>query len=207
MTARGAEYHLSGVHEHDNVISIEDIAHALAQINRFTGHANRPYSVAEHSLLCVDIAERLQLSPFGQMAALMHDAHEAYTGDITSPVKWTIGQPWKDFETVHSIAVRKYFGLSTKFITYRQQVEQCDLVALATERRDLMPWRADISSSWPILDTPSHPVPVADWVNLNSLQRVQCHWTEWRDQFLEKFHSLKGASAEWFAANVKEHLS
>ena len=48
---------------------IERIAHSLAQINRFNGHAARPYSVAEHSLLVLDIAKtKLGLDAHGQMA-------------------------------------------------------------------------------------------------------------------------------------------
>ena len=66
---------------------IEDIAHALAQINRFTGHAARPYSVAEHSLLVCDIVRAKGLNAHAQLLALLHDAHEAYCGDVASPTK------------------------------------------------------------------------------------------------------------------------
>jgi len=207
ITAHGAEYHLAGAYGSDNAISIDTIAHALAQINRFTGHAKRPYSVAEHSLLCADIAERLQLSPFVRLAALMHDAHEAYVGDVSSPAKQAIGQGWKDFEDIHTRAVRRHFGMLPVFTNARAQIHQCDLVALATERRDLMKWDEGVSSAWAILDTPGRVVPCAEWVDLNQAQREQRHWTEWRDLFLERFHALRLANAEWFKANVREHLA
>ena len=63
-------------------LDIHDIAHALHQINRFNGHASRPYSVLSHSM-CASI-----LMPEGKkMEGLLHDAAEAYIGDITTPAK------------------------------------------------------------------------------------------------------------------------
>jgi len=60
---------------------IEDIAHALSQQARFNGHASDQYSVAEHSVLVSLITEG---DPF---EGLMHDATEAYIGDLVKPVK------------------------------------------------------------------------------------------------------------------------
>jgi hypothetical protein len=69
-------------------IHLEDIAHALACCNRFAGHCRRPISVAQHSVyvarLCGD-----QILPV-QRQALLHDASEAYLGDIT---KWLKNSP------------------------------------------------------------------------------------------------------------------
>ena len=65
-----------------SMIDIEDIAHSLHQINRFNGHAVRPYNVLAHSM-CASA-----LMPHGKrMEGLLHDAAEAYIGDITTPVK------------------------------------------------------------------------------------------------------------------------
>jgi uncharacterized protein len=74
-------------------INIKDIAHNTARINRFTGSldtGNKVYSVALHQLFCADAAKRLKLSTRTQLYALLHDAHEAYTGDINSPMKQAI---------------------------------------------------------------------------------------------------------------------
>ncbi len=59
LTASGTEYHMDGWQLLANEVSVQDVAHALSQINRFTGHARRPYSVAEHSLLAAQIAREL----------------------------------------------------------------------------------------------------------------------------------------------------
>ena len=57
-------------------ISLRTIAHHLSLINRFTGATCRPYSVAEHSLLVCEIAEReFQLDAHGLLAALLLAAH------------------------------------------------------------------------------------------------------------------------------------
>jgi hypothetical protein len=63
-------------------ISLEDIAHALAALVRWNGHRRRQISVLEHSLRVAHHA------PAGfRLEALLHDAHEAYTGDISRPMQ------------------------------------------------------------------------------------------------------------------------
>ncbi len=67
-----------------NSIDIEDIAHALSHLGRFTGHTTEFWSVAQHSLL---VAEKMPGIPEEKLVALLHDAAEAYTGDLASPLK------------------------------------------------------------------------------------------------------------------------
>jgi hypothetical protein len=64
-------------------IYIEDIAHALSNINRFNGHTKFPISVAQHS---IHVA---LLCPTCPLTALLHDASEAYLGDVTKWLKST----------------------------------------------------------------------------------------------------------------------
>lgn len=64
-------------------ICISDIAAGLSKICRFGGQINTFYSVAQHSLFCHDQARR----PYDKFAMLMHDASEAYLGDVPSPLK------------------------------------------------------------------------------------------------------------------------
>lgn len=68
-------------------ICVEDIAHALSFINRFGGHTATPYSVGEHS---IGVSNMLMRS-FGEsrlaLLGLLHDAAEAYLGDMVRPLK------------------------------------------------------------------------------------------------------------------------
>lgn len=187
--ADGTEHYLAGPEIAHNSYRVETLAHHLAIINRFTGATRRPYSVAEHSLLCADIAEACGATLPAQMACLMHDAHEAIVGDASSPVKWALGHAWDAFEHPHAHALRRYLGLQSTFIGYRHQIKQIDLVALATERRDLLPFDPAVHKPWPILDTRGCEVhPVA--TSLCTRKREQRHWSEWRDLFTARFFDL-----------------
>jgi len=66
----------------------DDIAESLAKTARFRGHTRGFYSVAEHSIFVASLAELDKQPPIVLRACLIHDAHEAYTGDVPSPLKW-----------------------------------------------------------------------------------------------------------------------
>lgn len=160
------------------------IAWSLSQINRFNGHARRPYSVAEHSLFVCEILERdFGLDVHGQFAGLMHDAHEAVCGDMHSPGKHEIGPEWYRWEHRWERLVRNTFGMHTSATANRHAIHHADLMALATEKRDLMP-EGDLS--WPAL-AGIKPVP---WVDLYSDERRALIWEDWRDRFRTRFHQL-----------------
>lgn len=118
---------------------IEDIAHALSLICRFNGHCTKFYSVAQHSL----IMSQSVFSEEHALWALMHDAAEAYIGDLIRPVKrGDVGVEFINLENLvlSQIAVR--FGLPWPM---PEEIQIEDDRILATEARDLMggqiePW-------------------------------------------------------------------
>jgi hypothetical protein len=83
---------------------IEEIAHALSNICRYTGHTNKFYSVAEHSVLVSRLVE-----PRYALAGLLHDAGEAYLGDVSSPLKALL-PAYKEIEESVEGAISRYFG-------------------------------------------------------------------------------------------------
>jgi hypothetical protein len=165
-------------------ISALDIAHHLAQINRFTGAARRPYSVAEHSLLVAGLLEGQfgVRHPGALLAALLHDAHEAYCGDVSTPVKQCIGWAWTDLEQPLENRVLDRFGVLRAARDYASLIKRCDLIALATERRDLLP---PGGPEWVSLNGVT-PAPV----DLNESSRTGYAWHEWRDLYIERFGEL-----------------
>lgn len=129
LTYSGSKFDF--IEPHKNEFRIEDIAHALSHVCRFAGHTREFYSVAQHSVL----ASRIYASPQVQMATLMHDAAEAYIGDITSPLKQLLPE-YKVIEKRIEIALFNHFGIPYPLPDW---VRKADLIMLATEKRDLMP--------------------------------------------------------------------
>jgi 5'-deoxynucleotidase YfbR-like HD superfamily hydrolase len=122
-------------------IAIEDIAHALSNLCRFTGHVRSFYSVAEHSVR-VSWACEIEHALWG----LLHDASEAYLSDISSPMKRSsqFGKLYMQAEANLMRVICLKFNLELAMPT---NVKACDARMLATERRDLLgpcnrKWRA-----------------------------------------------------------------
>jgi 5'-deoxynucleotidase YfbR-like HD superfamily hydrolase len=73
-----------------DMVNMKDIAEGLSRLPRFNGQTIRPYSVAEHSLMVYQIVNAMGFGPEVCMQALMHDATEAFTGDIPAPFKFLV---------------------------------------------------------------------------------------------------------------------
>ena|ERR1700741_2226348 len=119
----------------DSNYTIEDIAHALSHINRWTGHTRVPYNVADHSVrVSLLVPKRMAL------CALLHDASEAFCGDVSSPLKAMLPE-YKEIEQRVEKAIFSKFGID---YPYPKEVKIADLTLLVTERRDLLPAGDDI---------------------------------------------------------------
>lgn len=146
------DYALTGPGVADNVIDIHDIAHALSHINRYTGHTTEPWSVAQHSILVYMIARELHdCKPQGQHIALLHDAHEAYVGDVATPIKAALGSAWQQLERMHEERVHEALGIAHFWPHYRIDIKRMDLIALLVERSALLGPQGD-RRPWPLLD-------------------------------------------------------
>lgn len=196
LTHTGREHSLTALPHPDNAPSITEIAWSLAHINRYTGHASRAYSVAEHSLLVADIARHLGASKTTELAALWHDAHESITGDTSSPVKQMLGSAWAVFEDFHQDGLLQAYDLLEPFRAARDFIKRCDLIALATERRDLTPFNPAIHRPWPVIDTPGQRVLPWGGASLLHLSHAGRAAADWAHLFEQRSEALFAVLAE-----------
>ncbi len=154
---------------HADQINILDIAHALSLICRYTGHCREFYSVAQHCVIVSHI-----VPPEYALEGLLHDAHEAYISDMSTPLKQYIGA------TKYSqLAKRLDLAIGEKFCANLSPeypvVKHADMVALATEVRDLLG---------------PHP---AEWISMPKplLEPIECMTPDIAETaFLERFFDL-----------------
>lgn len=127
LTANGTYFDFNAPEKFDFDINV--IAHALSNMCRFTGQVREFYSVAQHSVIVSCIVK-----PEHALVALMHDMAESVLGDVSSPLK-SLLPDYKGIEARVEKAMADYFGLPFPF---PPEVKAADMVALATEKRDLM---------------------------------------------------------------------
>ncbi|MGX0875947.1 hypothetical protein ACSSV4_000619 [Roseovarius sp. MBR-154] len=136
-----------------NAIRLADIARALSRAPRFAGLTERPLSVAEHCLLCEDLARGFALPPRLRLWALLHDAAEAYICDLPGPLKACLPE-YQRIEEGLLRAVAQRFGLMWP-VPYA--VWEIDRIALKIERRAVLPATRGLPE-WPEL-----PAAIPDW--------------------------------------------
>lgn len=146
-------------------VDFRDIADQLAQINRFSGAAQKPISVAQHTLIAFEAAP-LEARPW----VLLHDAHEARINDITTPMKAALFEVAEQLvrnggrlmratlSTIalrHDEAIHAAAGLAMPDARLKEAIRRADIIALQTERRDFVgpsarAWAPDIEAARPL---------------------------------------------------------
>lgn len=168
----------------EDSIDIEDIAHALSNICRFGGHCFPFYSVAQHSVIVAALApERLRL------AALLHDASEAYLGDVIKPLKTLIATNYTQYEEQFELVIGNKYGVDYADL---MAIREYDMRALELEHEALQK---------------KNYAPLLDVMYKNGLLQTTWSWPPPYAyfKFLEVFKELYPINTEETIENVPEN--
>jgi hypothetical protein len=136
-------------------IKMEDIAWSISHTCRYNGHSRRFYSVAEH---CVHVSNAVD--PEYALAGLLHDAAEAYVGDLPYPLKVylrSIGQT--AFDEMEEQIHKAIFEMHDLPWPMPPQVKEIDKNMLAVEAPALL---GKLQPGWDMGDNPP-PVSLRYW--------------------------------------------
>lgn len=161
-----------------SMVNWQDISQSLSMQVRYLGHINKFYSVANHSVLCSQLAQAHREPLELVQACFMHDVHEAYVGDFPSPFKKAVpGLPL--FEHGVEAAVRDALNLPSDLDSMWARVKHYDIVALHMEASQLFN------------QTP-------DWVDKEIVRLVPegiklrpLEWQEGKSDFLQRAQELR----------------
>ena len=147
-------------------VDIVDIAHALSMLCRYTGHVDRFYSVAEHAWHVSYLVSRQNA-----LAGLLHDATEAYTNDISRPLKQSLPD-YKEIEQRNWLAIAVAFGLPE---TLPEEIHRADRNMLTVEKAALLKsppyWEIDFG-------IPVAPVHIYAWIPSYAEYMFLCRYYE-----------------------------
>lgn len=168
-------------------VSMDDIDFALRRIYRFGGHAN--YTVLQHSLSVFEICYTLyNENPSHQLrlAALLHDAAEAYIGDIPTPIKNLI-PGIEDIEINILKAIYEHLGLSWEDAQpssiEMDVLKYADAIALVEEARVFLRSKGRNADYWGTLaeDLSAHPFA----------QNPNCRFEAYKEFVRERLYKWK----------------
>ena len=183
-------------HPTPDMVDIQDIAHALSMTCRYGGHCREFYSVAEHSVHVEELGFKLLIPELQlrhsqstdiikelaelRLAFLLHDAAEAYTGDIISPVKKLLAPQSTELEDKWLAAIQEKFHLGNQLTLTTPVSPTADKLALSVEVLSLF---------YPVLPEwwTKFPVPTCD-----QFFPVEC-WPPHvaRQKFLDHFYEIQ----------------
>lgn len=174
QTYSGGRAYLLDPHAED--IRIVDIVRGLSHVARFAGQTRCHYSVATHSILVSEICD-----PDNALVGLLHDAAEAYIGDVVSPLKHVMAG-YRELEAKWCAAIDEAFDLKGRLTSLPPDVKHADTKALVIEAHALLvggPHRWDDE-----LITARHRAETAELEVVLEEPRVA------RKRFMDRFSSL-----------------
>lgn len=168
----------------ESEVTIDDIATALSNVCRFSGHLPRFYSVGQHLVNTSRI-----VAPEFAFTALMHDTAEAFTNDLPTPLKWAL-PIFKELEVKIESAMGDRFGFQ---YPYPDEVKLADTQMLLLEKNyvkeDTNVWEYYRDVEY------DHLLPLVD---LESWQPRRA-----KREFLERYEELRNANTRQSTERAK----
>jgi len=161
----------------ESEVTIDDLATALSNVCRFSGHLPRFYSVAQH------LVNTSRIVPSGlEFTALMHDTAEAFTNDLPTPLKFAL-PIFKELEVTIEAAMSTRFGFE---YPYPEGVKLADTQMLLLEKV----YVKEDTSVWEYYGDVKYD-HLKDVVDLDSWQPRRA-----KREFLERFEELNNERIE-----------
>jgi hypothetical protein len=160
--------------------TIEDLASALSNNCRFSGHLPRFYSIAQHLVN----ASRIVPAEHA-FTALMHDTAEAFTNDLPTPLKWEF-PVFKELESKIEAAMGAKFGFQ---FPYPPEVKLADTQMLILEKF----YVKEDETVWPFYEewTRNKVKHLLPKVDLDSWQPRRA-----KREFLERYYELQATKPD-----------
>lgn len=148
-------------------VLLSDIAHNLSVIPRWNGNCCRPFSVIEHSILVFQMVQDAGADPLTCLQALVHDATEAYIGDVPAPVKSMVPEIREYEKGVLWPPIANKFGVPVEL---QKVVRDADWTAMFVEAKCLCTTVEDLTT----------------WYRYDEFQRPAAKWIETYGQLDQK---------------------
>lgn len=161
-----------------------DIAHHLANENRYAGAAQYPYSVAQHSYLLWNYVRVHEGNPMMRKLALIHDAPEYIVKDMTRPIKHGLGEEYTSLEYRWKAAIYMAFKFPEKELSHGEvrRMKEYDLRISLDERAALLP---NSTGGWAI-----------DYLSPLNVRIEEWSWRRARVMFLAAWEQEFGLTAD-----------
>jgi len=174
-------------------VFIDDIGMALSRLIRYNGLSDTWITVAQHSVQCEYMIYKDGGTFEDRLAMLMHDAAEAYIGDMIRPLKCMFPE-FKKIEANIYAAIEEALGLPTMD---EKTIKHYDNLAWAWEKRDFYPSSRD----WPYTpDLPAYLPTMRQWSHSKSRKMFMQTW--WHLSCV--IENLRTASTTWEPSDMDQ---
>jgi hypothetical protein len=169
------DYASPAVHD----VELSDVATSLSFTCRYGGFIDRYYSVAEHACYTAQLLTEWRSDRSVVLAGLHHDTHEAYLGDVPSPLKRLLGDAYVDLARTHDAVIAEWLGIDPELFSH-PDVKTADATLLRWES-SFMKYSRGIGEHWGQADLPRN-VPM--WFHPGAMP------ADARERFVSWHHSL-----------------